>query len=118
MWVEFLMAGEPLFASCGRICPTVQVPFIMWTQWPGRRRDCHFADTPSPSLLKHLLNVEGGCSRVAVSPPAAVAVRELRAPEHALAALRHVVLRRGGLADGDRWTTGWGGVQPDGASFC
>ena len=25
---------------------------------PSRRRDCHFADTPSPSLLKHLLKGE------------------------------------------------------------
>ena len=24
------------------------------------RRDCHFADTPSPALLKRLLKVEGG----------------------------------------------------------
>ena len=27
---------------------------------PSRRRDCHFDDTPSSSLLKHLLKVEGG----------------------------------------------------------
>ena len=33
-------------------------------------RDCHFADAPSPSLLKHLLKVEGGCSRMTVSPMA------------------------------------------------
>ena len=26
---------------------------------PSRRRDCHLTDTPSPSLLKHLLKVEG-----------------------------------------------------------
>ena len=26
----------------------------------SRRRDCHFADTPSSSLLKHLLKVERG----------------------------------------------------------
>ena len=25
---------------------------------PSRRRDCHFADTPSPCLLKHLLKAE------------------------------------------------------------
>ena len=24
--------------------------------WPSRRRDCHFAGTPSPSILKHVLN--------------------------------------------------------------
>ena len=28
----------------------------------SRRRDCHFADTPSPSMLKHLLKVEGGAA--------------------------------------------------------
>ena len=26
------------------------------------REFCHFADTPSPSLLKHLLKLEGGAS--------------------------------------------------------
>ena len=40
--------------------------------WPGaqssRRRDCHFTDISSPSMLKHLLKVEGGCSRMTVSP--------------------------------------------------
>ena len=29
---------------------------------PSRRRDCHFADIPSPSLLKNLLKVEGGAA--------------------------------------------------------
>ena len=44
---------------------------------PSRRREfCHFADTPSPSILKHLLNVEGGCSRMTVSPTAT------RTPRH------------------------------------
>ena len=28
----------------------------------ARRRDCHFADTPPPSLLKHLLQGEGGAA--------------------------------------------------------
>ena len=28
----------------------------------SRRRDCHFADTPSPSSLKHLIEVEGGAA--------------------------------------------------------
>ena len=36
----------------------------------SRRRDCHFPDTPSPFLLKHLLKGEGGCSRMRVSPTA------------------------------------------------
>ena len=26
----------------------------------SRRRDCHFTDIPSPSILKHLLEGEGG----------------------------------------------------------
>ena len=29
---------------------------------PSRRRDCHFADALSPSLLKHPLKVEGGAA--------------------------------------------------------
>ena len=29
---------------------------------PSRRRDCHFTDTPSPSILKHLLTGEGGAA--------------------------------------------------------
>ena len=34
------------------------------------RRYSHFAGIPSPSLLKHLLKEEGGCSRMTVSPTA------------------------------------------------
>ena len=29
---------------------------------PSHWRDCHFADVLSPSLLKHLLKVEGGAA--------------------------------------------------------
>ena len=36
----------------------------------SRRRDCHFADIPSPSTLKYLPKGEGGCSRMTVSPTA------------------------------------------------
>ena len=36
----------------------------------GRRRDCHFADNPSPSVLKNLPKGGGRCSRVTVSPTA------------------------------------------------
>ena len=36
----------------------------------SRRRDCHFVDALTPLLLKHLTKVEGGCSRMTVSPPA------------------------------------------------
>ena len=28
----------------------------------SRRRDCHFTDTPSPSLLKRLVKGEGGAA--------------------------------------------------------
>ena len=40
------------------------------TDAPSRRRDCHFDDTPFLFLLKHLLKVEGGCSKMTVSPTA------------------------------------------------
>ena len=30
----------------------------------SRRRDCHFTDTPFSSVLKHLLNGEGGAAEV------------------------------------------------------
>ena len=36
----------------------------------SRRRDCQFADTPFPSILKRLLQGEGGCSKMTVSPTA------------------------------------------------
>ena len=50
----------------------------------SRRRDRHFADTPSPSLLRSLLKeAGGGCSRMTeLSPPAARPV----APDHGLPA--------------------------------
>ena len=38
-----------------------------WCRQTSRRRDCHFADALSPSLLIHLLKVGGGCSRMTVS---------------------------------------------------
>ena len=34
---------------------------------PSPRRDCCFADPTPPSMLKHLLKAEGGCSRTPVS---------------------------------------------------
>ena len=51
--------------GCGRITelsPTAQELFIS-DGWGSRRRDfCHLADTPSRSLLKHLLKGEGGAA--------------------------------------------------------
>ena len=46
------------------------MPACINTTVPGRRRGCHFASMPTPSLLQSLLKVEGGCSRMAVSPTA------------------------------------------------
>ena len=51
---------------------------------PSRRRDCHFADIPSPSILKHLLKVEGGCSRMTVSPTAQAPLWSWSGPPSAL----------------------------------
>ena len=41
----------------------------------SRRRDCHFADTPSPSLSKRLLKGERGCNRMTVAPTAKAGLR-------------------------------------------
>ena len=36
---------------------------LNWHQGSAsRRRDCHFTDIPSPSILKHLLKGEGGAA--------------------------------------------------------
>ena len=42
-----------------------------------RREFCHFADALSPSLLKHVLKGDGGCSRMTASPTASGAGGEL-----------------------------------------
>ena len=54
-WRCWQPQGQP-FTHSGRRC----------SHW----RDCHFDDALSPSLLKHVRKVEGGCSRMAVSPTA------------------------------------------------
>ena len=58
--------------------------------WVSRRRDRHFADTPSPWLLEHLLKKEGGVGwggRMAVLPTARLgAVRVAGGGRAALAA--------------------------------
>ena len=38
-----------------------------------RRAFCHFADTPSPSIMKHLLGGVGDCSRMTEPSPTAQA---------------------------------------------
>ena len=80
--------------------------------WCSRRRDCHFADIPSPSLLKRLPKGEGMPALMKVSPtarlmarhvdrsapsasfPSAAAVRALpAAPAELVAASRPDILR-------------------------
>ena len=61
---------------------------------PSHWRDCHFADALSPSLLKHLLKTEGGCSRMTVSPmasPSGVVARRVH-PRAVLQQLPHDVV--------------------------
>ena len=50
-------------AACGA-WRTVNVPAVMWAVGDASRRRefCHCADTPSPSLLEHLLKEEGGAA--------------------------------------------------------
>ena len=48
-------------------------PRTWWSRCSSHiRRDCHFADALSPSLLKHLLQIDGGVSRMTVSTTAKV----------------------------------------------
>ena len=52
-------------------------------QRPGgssRRRDCHFHGTPCLSLLKHLMQLQGGCCQMTVSPMARWLGAGLRRP--------------------------------------
>ena len=55
----------------GRRSPAVhelrEDPRADWCDLASPSRACHFDDIPSPSLLKHLLKGEGGCSRRIVS---------------------------------------------------
>ena len=60
---------------------------------PSRRQDCHFADALSPSLLIHLLTVEGGGSRMTVSPTARDAPR-VRTKARRPAAMTVTLVRR------------------------
>ena len=39
---------------------TNSAPFVIGGG--SRRRDCHFADNPTPSILKHLLKTEGNAA--------------------------------------------------------
>ena len=48
------MMGGPAVAAGHDLDPALGVLQI------SRRRDCHFDDTPGLSLLKHLLNIQGG----------------------------------------------------------
>ena len=67
-WVAAAAAGQMISPKAGR--PSGGAGSC------SRRRDCHFTDTPSSSLLKHLIQGEGRGSRMTVSPTA----RPQRAP--------------------------------------
>ena len=58
-------ANAPVAGSAGPPTPDALLEFLAG-RWPllsslvsRRRRDCHFADVPSPSLLKRLPEGEG-----------------------------------------------------------
>ena len=73
-----------------------------------RRRDCHFGDAPSPSILKHLLKVEGRAaewqSRQRLLQPSEVLV-QLEFGE--LPDLDTAVQPPRGQAGGVWWCQGW-----------
>ena len=78
----------------------------------SRRRACHSADAPSPSLLKHLLNRRAGCSRMTVSPTA---------PGCVAGTLMVVGTDGTGLVEltpGLKASLGWSVWEPDGESLC
>ena len=66
--------GYPARAAKGKafplLGPSTQTRRSALPAAPSRRRDCHFTDTHSQSILRHLLMVEGGCRRMTVSPMA------------------------------------------------
>ena len=49
-------------AANSAMSSTSPVPWPSPWVSPSRRRDCHSADVPSPSMLKHLLKGEGGAA--------------------------------------------------------
>ena len=63
-----VLAAALCFAMSPSCAATWKGPFLNGSSWPvgervpsgSRRRDCHFDDTPSPSMLKHMLTGEGG----------------------------------------------------------
>ena len=57
-----------------------------------RRRDCNFADTPSPSTSKHLPKGDGGCSRVTELSPTQVICKLIGTP--AEDDMAHIVSKR------------------------
>ena len=63
-------AGCACDAPQGGLALSLTGPAVLCPGAASRRRDCHFTDIPSASILKHLLKGEGGCSRMTVSPTA------------------------------------------------
>ena len=62
-----MAAGQELEYEEAQFWYNAAKPNIVNTTWGSdglnsRRRDCHFADIPSPSLLKRLLKGEGGAA--------------------------------------------------------
>ena len=51
---------SPTARLCKRHAKLVRLHTVSRKGKKSRRRDCHFDDTPFLSLLKHLLNIEGG----------------------------------------------------------
>ena len=53
------LKGLPPKRTCDNVCTGL---LLTGLREGGRShwRDCHFADAPSPSVLKHLIGVEGG----------------------------------------------------------
>ena len=72
---------QPRVSVCG-VSPSPSSIAAAHRAWPFGEsyiKICHSTDTPSPSILKHLLAGEGGCSEMTVSPTAKQAGRSLGA---------------------------------------
>ena len=57
------IAQVPAKSACASTVEVMEMHFKDgWAVSPAVGDDCHFADALSPSLLKHLLKVEGGAA--------------------------------------------------------
>ena len=58
------LATAPEIPACPEVLDELELSHGAGTcKAISRRRDCHFADTPSPYLLKRLLKGEGGAAK-------------------------------------------------------